>query len=45
MIERCEILDTAKTLGLVPQVVEKDYVLGWILAGLRLAEARPVHNT
>ena len=29
MIDRREILDVAGTLGLLPQVVEKDYVLGW----------------
>ena len=34
MIQRREILDTAATLGLRPQVVEKDYVLGWVLAGI-----------
>ncbi len=34
MISRREILDTAHALGLLPQVVEKDYVLGWILAGI-----------
>lgn len=34
MIQRGEILDTAATLGLRPQVVEKDYVLGWVLAGI-----------
>ena len=34
MIQRREILDTAATLGLGPQVVEKDYVLGWVLAGI-----------
>lgn len=34
MIDRREILDIAGTLGLLPQVVEKDYVLGWILDGI-----------
>ncbi len=34
MIDRREILDIAGTLGLLPHVVEKDYVLGWILAGI-----------
>ena len=34
MIERREILDIASALGLLPQVVEKDYVLGWVLAGI-----------
>ena len=34
MIDRREILDMADTLGLLPHVVEKDYVLGWVLAGI-----------
>lgn len=34
MIERREILDTATRLSLTPHVVEKDYVLGWMLAGI-----------
>ena len=34
MIHRREILDMAETLGLLPQIVEKDYVLGWDLAGI-----------
>ena len=34
MIDRREILDIAGTLGLLPQVVEKDYVLGWVLVGI-----------
>ena len=28
------IIDTASAQSLLPQVVEKDYVLGWILAGI-----------
>ena len=34
MIDRREILATAASLGLRPNVVEKDYVLGWLLAGI-----------
>ncbi|MCY4236948.1 MAG: nucleotidyl transferase AbiEii/AbiGii toxin family protein [Rhodospirillaceae bacterium] len=34
MIDRREILDTAETLGLLSHVVEKDYVLGLVLAGI-----------
>lgn len=34
MIDRREILDLAATLGLTPHVVEKDYALGWALAGI-----------
>jgi len=43
MINKREILESASTLGLLPNVVEKDYVLGWILAGItahpKLAES------
>jgi len=34
MINRQEILEFAGELGLAPDVVEKDYVLGWLLAGI-----------
>ncbi len=34
MINRGEILNISRTLGLLPHVVEKDYVLGWVLAGI-----------
>lgn len=34
MIGRGEILSAANTLGLRPQIIEKDYVLGWVLAGI-----------
>ena len=34
VIGRREILDTATATSLLPQVVEKDYVLGWLLAGI-----------
>lgn len=34
VIDKREILEIASMLGLQPQVVEKDYVLGWILAGI-----------
>ena len=34
MIDRAEILRVANTLGLEPQIVEKDYVLGWVLHGI-----------
>jgi hypothetical protein len=33
MIGKEEILRIAGQLGLGPQVVEKDYALGWLLAG------------
>lgn len=34
MIDRQEILELAREFGLTPNVVEKDYVLGWVLAGI-----------
>lgn len=39
MIDRREILDMATRMSLNPHVVEKDYVLGWMLAGI---DAHPV---
>jgi predicted nucleotidyltransferase component of viral defense system len=34
VIGKVELLETATKLGLRPDVVEKDYVLGWTLAGI-----------
>ncbi len=34
MIGRTEILELAAQLSLQPQIIEKDYVLGWILAAV-----------
>lgn len=34
MIDKREIIDNATALGLTPHVVEKDYVLGWLLWGI-----------
>jgi len=34
MIDKREILEISSSLGLQPSVVEKDYVLGWLLAGI-----------
>ena len=34
MIDRQEILEFAGEVGLDANVVEKDYVLGWMLAGI-----------
>jgi len=34
MIDKRDILEAASALGLLPSVVEKDYVLGWLLAGI-----------
>lgn len=34
MIDKREILDIAQQTSLNPHVVEKDYVLGWLLAGI-----------
>ena len=39
MIDRSEIIRLAGELGLQPRVVEKDYVLGWVLAGIARDEA------
>jgi len=39
MIERREILDMATRMSLTPHVVEKDYVLGWMLAGISAHDA------
>jgi predicted nucleotidyltransferase component of viral defense system len=35
VIKSAELLQLAANLGLTPAVVEKDYVLGWLLAGIR----------
>lgn len=35
MIDKREILEAASAFGLLPSVVEKDYILGWLLAGIR----------
>jgi hypothetical protein len=34
VIDRREILESASALSLQPGVVEKDYDLGWLLAGI-----------
>lgn len=34
MIDKREILEAASSFSLLPHIVEKDYVLGWILAGI-----------
>src|SRR5256712_5480423 len=34
MIGKREILNFSNELGLAPNVVEKDYILGWLLAGI-----------
>lgn len=34
MINRPEVMDFAREFSLAPQVIEKDYVLGWLLAGI-----------
>jgi predicted nucleotidyltransferase component of viral defense system len=34
LIAKTEIMDFAREFGLASQVVEKDYVLGWLLAGI-----------
>ena len=39
MIDKREIIDAATALGLNPHVVEKDYVLGWMLWGIYCHDA------
>lgn len=34
MIDRQEILEFAREVGLDSNVIEKDYVLGWMLSGI-----------
>ncbi len=34
MIDKSEIMAFSRELGLRANVVEKDYVLGWVLAGI-----------
>lgn len=41
MIGKREILETASALGLLPNVVEKDCALGWLLAGIKTATSPP----
>jgi predicted nucleotidyltransferase component of viral defense system len=38
MIDRRELLEAASSFSLLPSVVEKDYVLGWVLAGINAHE-------
>lgn len=38
MVDRRDILETASSFSLLPSVVEKNYVLGWILAGINAHE-------
>ena len=39
MIDKREILETSEQTSLKPNVVEKDYVLGWMLAGISAHQA------
>ena len=34
MIAKDEVLKEATEIGLLPNVVEKDYVIGWLLIGI-----------
>jgi predicted nucleotidyltransferase component of viral defense system len=38
MIDKREILEAASSFSLLPNTVEKDYLLGWILAGINSHE-------
>ncbi|MHB8248275.1 MAG: hypothetical protein ACYDCX_05255 [Acidithiobacillus sp.] len=42
MIDRQELSDFARELSLALNVVEKDYVLGWLLAGISLESSAPL---
>ena len=51
MIDREEMLEFAREFQLEPNVVEKDYALGWLLAGIANhpvlrdnSEVRPLHD-
>ena len=39
MIDKREVLEAASAFGLLPGVIEKDYVLGWLLAGINAHSA------
>ena len=39
MISKNEIIEIATSNNISPQVIEKDYVLGWILAGINQHES------
>jgi len=43
VIDRREILAFANELSLRPSIVEKDYVLGWLLAGISHHETISKH--
>ncbi len=43
MIDRREIIDAASTLALNPHIIEKDFVLGWVLAGIYQHETLAAH--
>jgi hypothetical protein len=34
LIDRREIMEFSREFGLTANVIEKDYVLGWVLAGI-----------
>jgi L-arabinose isomerase len=45
MIDKREILEAASSLSLLPNIVEKDYVLGWIIAGINAwCSEGPTHH-
>jgi predicted nucleotidyltransferase component of viral defense system len=43
MITKQEILDVSQITSIRPEVVEKDYVLSWILAGIHATKPQTVH--
>jgi len=42
LIDKSEIMEFSKEFGLRANVVEKDYVLGWVLAGITRYKIRLV---
>ncbi|MBU2521541.1 MAG: hypothetical protein KJ550_13305 [Proteobacteria bacterium] len=34
MIDKSEIMDFSREFGLVANVIEKDYVIGWVLSAI-----------
>jgi hypothetical protein len=44
MIDRFEIMELSREVGLRPDVVEKDYVLGWVLGMLLCHQECPLYS-
>ena len=44
MIEKSEVLKMAAGLDLNPDTVEKDYILGWMLFGIKLRGRKKIFD-